>query len=43
METTSKQLVLENVSKHFGSLVAVQGVNLVWAMCATMQRNPSAA
>jgi len=29
METTSKQLVLENVSKHFGSLVAVQGVNLV--------------
>jgi len=29
METTSKQLVLENISKHFGSLVAVQGVNLV--------------
>jgi putative 2-aminoethylphosphonate ABC transporter ATP-binding protein len=28
METTSKQLVLENISKHFGSLVAVQGVNL---------------
>lgn len=29
METTSKQLVLENISKHFGSLVAVQDVNLV--------------
>jgi len=29
METTSKQLVLENISKHFGSLVAVQNVNLV--------------
>jgi iron(III) transport system ATP-binding protein len=29
METSSKQLVLENISKHFGSLVAVQGVNLV--------------
>jgi iron(III) transport system ATP-binding protein len=29
MESTSKQLVLENISKHFGSLVAVQGVNLV--------------
>ena len=28
METTSKQLVLENISKHFGSLVAVQDVNL---------------
>jgi putative 2-aminoethylphosphonate ABC transporter ATP-binding protein len=31
METTSKQLVLENISKHFGSLVAVQDVNLVIA------------
>jgi iron(III) transport system ATP-binding protein len=29
METTSKQLVLDNISKHFGSLVAVQDVNLV--------------
>jgi len=29
METTSKQLVLENISKHFGSLVAVQNVDLV--------------
>ena len=29
METTSKQLILENISKHFGSLVAVQDVNLV--------------
>ena len=29
METLSKQLVLENISKHFGSLVAVQDVNLV--------------
>lgn len=29
METTSKMLVLENISKHFGSLVAVQDVNLV--------------
>jgi putative 2-aminoethylphosphonate ABC transporter ATP-binding protein len=29
METTSKQLVLENISKHFGSLVAVQDVDLV--------------
>ena len=29
METMSKQLVLENISKHFDSLVAVQGVNLV--------------
>ena len=29
METTSKQLVLEGISKHFGSLVAVQDVNLV--------------
>jgi len=29
METLSKQLVLENISKHFGSLVAVQNVNLV--------------
>ena len=29
METTSKQVVLENISKHFGSLVAVQDVNLV--------------
>jgi iron(III) transport system ATP-binding protein len=28
METTSKLLVLENISKHFGSLVAVQNVNL---------------
>jgi len=28
METTSKLLILENISKHFGSLVAVQGVNL---------------
>jgi len=28
METTSKLLVLENISKHFGSLVAVQDVNL---------------
>ena len=29
METASKQLVLENISKHFGSLVAVQDVDLV--------------
>ncbi len=29
METTSKQLVLENITKHFGSLVAVSNVNLV--------------
>jgi iron(III) transport system ATP-binding protein len=29
METLSKQLVLENISKHFGSLVAVQDVDLV--------------
>ncbi len=29
METTSKLLVLENISKHFGSLVAVQNVDLV--------------
>ena len=29
METTSKKLVLENISKHFGSLVAVENVNLV--------------
>ena len=29
MEATSKQLVLENISKHFGSLVAVKDVNLV--------------
>jgi putative 2-aminoethylphosphonate ABC transporter ATP-binding protein len=29
METTSKQLVLENISKHFGSLVAVKDVDLV--------------
>ena len=29
MEMSSKQLVLENISKHFGSLVAVQDVNLV--------------
>jgi len=29
METTSKKLVLNNISKHFGSLVAVQDVNLV--------------
>jgi putative 2-aminoethylphosphonate ABC transporter ATP-binding protein len=29
METTSKQLVLENISKHFDSLVAVQDVHLV--------------
>jgi putative 2-aminoethylphosphonate ABC transporter ATP-binding protein len=29
METTSKQLVLENISKHFGSLVAVRDVDLV--------------
>jgi len=29
METASKKLVLENISKHFGSLVAVQDVNLV--------------
>ena len=28
MKTTSKLLVLENISKHFGSLVAVQDVNL---------------
>jgi putative 2-aminoethylphosphonate ABC transporter ATP-binding protein len=28
METTSKLLVLENISKNFGSLVAVQDVNL---------------
>ncbi|MGB5750890.1 MAG: ATP-binding cassette domain-containing protein [Desulfobacterales bacterium] len=28
MQTTSKLLVLENISKHFGSLVAVQNVNL---------------
>ena len=29
METASKQLVLENISKHFGSLIAVQNVDLV--------------
>jgi putative 2-aminoethylphosphonate ABC transporter ATP-binding protein len=29
MEAASKKLVLENISKHFGSLVAVQDVNLV--------------
>jgi len=29
METTSKQLVLENISKNFGSLVAVKDVDLV--------------
>jgi len=29
METTSKQLVLEDISKHFGSLVAVQDIHLV--------------
>ncbi|MGD8285137.1 MAG: ATP-binding cassette domain-containing protein [Desulfobacterales bacterium] len=29
METTSKQLVLDNISKHFGSLVAVKDVDLV--------------
>ncbi|UCH20728.1 MAG: ATP-binding cassette domain-containing protein [Deltaproteobacteria bacterium] len=29
MEATSKRLVLENISKHFGSLVAVKDVNLV--------------
>ncbi len=29
METTSKQLVLKNISKHFGDLVAVKDVNLV--------------
>jgi iron(III) transport system ATP-binding protein len=29
METTSKLLVLEKISKHFGSLVAVQDVKLV--------------
>jgi putative 2-aminoethylphosphonate ABC transporter ATP-binding protein len=28
METASKQLVLENISKHFGSLIAVQNVDL---------------
>ena len=28
METMSKQLVLKNISKHFGSLVALQNVNL---------------
>jgi len=28
METASKQLILKNISKHFGSLVAVQDVNL---------------
>ena len=29
METTSKQLVLKNISKHFGTLVAVNNVDLV--------------
>jgi len=29
METASKRLILENISKHFGSLVAVQNVDLV--------------
>ncbi len=29
MEIISKRLVLENISKHFGSLVAVQDVDLV--------------
>ena len=29
METASKQLVLKNISKHFGELVAVQDVDLV--------------
>ena len=29
METASKQLILENISKHFGSLIAVQNVDLV--------------
>jgi len=31
METSSKQLVLKNISKHFGSLVAVKDVDLVIA------------
>ncbi len=29
METTSKQLVLKNISKNFGTLVAVKDVDLV--------------
>ncbi|MGD2023329.1 MAG: ATP-binding cassette domain-containing protein, partial [Desulfobacterales bacterium] len=29
METTSKQLILKNISKHFGELVAVKDVDLV--------------
>jgi putative 2-aminoethylphosphonate ABC transporter ATP-binding protein len=29
METTSKQLVLKNISKYFGTLIAVQNVDLV--------------
>ena len=29
METSSKKLVLENITKHFGTLVAVNNVNLV--------------
>ncbi|MBW2515757.1 MAG: ATP-binding cassette domain-containing protein [Deltaproteobacteria bacterium] len=31
METTSKQMVLKNISKHFGELVAVKDVDLVIA------------
>ena len=29
MKTASKQLVLKNINKHFGELVAVKDVNLV--------------
>ena len=29
METTSKQLVLKNINKRFGTLVAVKDVDLV--------------
>jgi ABC-type Fe3+/spermidine/putrescine transport system ATPase subunit len=29
METTSKQLVLKNINKQFGELVAVKDVDLV--------------
>ena len=32
MKTTSKQLALENISKHFGSLTAVKDVNLITAI-----------
>jgi hypothetical protein len=32
METTSKQLILKNISKHFGTLVAVNDVESLPAL-----------